>query len=186
MRRTILISLLTLAALTAGAKQRFSYMYSSGKDTYTISSGSVQEIVRIHKRFSGEYLWARLDGRDYVIRDPAVLAEVRRVSSDLKALEPDQRALHTKMKPLERKQEKLEDEYDALADKDEDDETTVDRERMRELKAQLRDVERQLRVYEREESRLDRRSEELDKVFEEAVQKIVERAIRTGTASRVQ
>jgi predicted RNase H-like nuclease (RuvC/YqgF family) len=189
MRRTILISLLTLAALPSGAKQRFSYMYARGNSTYTISAGNVDEIVRVHKRFrdQGEYVWAKMDGREYIIRDPGILAEVRNTSASLKALEPDQRALHAKMSPLEQKQDRLEEEYDRLSDKDEDEEVTdADRDRMRELRAQIRDVERQLRVYEREEEELDRRSDALSDEFDVQLQKIVERAIRAGTAERVQ
>lgn len=188
MRRTFFLSLLALAALTAGAKQRFSYVYAVGDGNTTISSGWVNDIVRVNQRYSGEYVWARLDGREYLIRDAALLAEVRTASAARRELEPEERALRAKMKPLERKQNKLEREYDELADRDEDDEalTATERDRMRDLERQIREVERELRVYEREEEKLDRREDELDEIFDGQMKRIVERAIRAGTAERVQ
>ncbi len=180
MRRLILILLL---AVTASAGQHFSYVYSRGTST-VISGGSVDDILRAHKRYSGAYLWVRSEGREYVIRDAGVLAEVSRAAVPMQAMDPEYRELQRKMKPLERKQDKLEDELDDLYD-DEDDET-VDQNRVRTLENQLRDVERELRVYEREEERIDRRHDQIEEVFDTELKRIVERAIRTGTAERAQ
>jgi len=60
------------------------------------------------------------------------------------------------------------------------------RTRMRELEGQIRDLERQMRPLEEEERRLDDREEELDEQFDAQMERLIERAIRTGTAERVQ
>ena len=178
MRRLILLLLL---ALTASAGERFSYILSRGTNTI-LSGGSVDDILRVHKRYSGAYLWVRSVGREYIIRDAGVLAEVNRAAAGMQAMEPDRRELRRKMTPLERKQDQLEDELDDLYDDMED--KDVDHNRVRDLEAKLRDVERELRVYEREEERIDRRHDQLEEVFDAELKRIVERAIRNGTAER--
>jgi chromosome segregation ATPase len=186
MRRILLACLLLLTAVTAGARQRFSYIYSYGGNSYTtLSSGSVQDLVRLTKRFSGKYLWVSLDGREYLIRDPGVLAEVARGAAALEALEPGQRALHAKMRPLERRADRIEEQIDEITDDDDHEERAEMRGRLRDLERQLRDVERELRGYEREEQKLDRREEEIERVFEAELEKIVERSIRNGVAERL-
>lgn len=189
MRRILLLSLLLLSllAVTAFAGDRFRYVYSYGPDSQVVAltHGSLEDVVRLQKRFSGVYLWASLDGRDYLIRDAALLDELRRAHAPIEALTPGMKALQNKMRPLERRQERLEDEYDKLSDADDDDLTAAERDRMRQLRGQLRDIERELRGYEQEEQRLDRREEELDVVFDDAVEQIVRRAIRNGLAKRL-
>jgi len=174
--------IISLFAMTLFAGERFSYVYSRGGGAHsTISRGSLQDILRLQKRYSGAYLWAMRDGQEYLTRDAAVLDEVRRAASDLDALEPDQRALHNRMRPLERKQELLEKELDALTDAEGDHDTA----RIRQLENELHGIERELNPYEREEGRLDRRESELDRLFDAEVERIVERAIRSGVAKRV-
>ena len=189
MRRTIFALILFSAALSAAARSRFTYIYAPTGANYTISKGSVDEIVKLNKRLSGAgpYLWVRLDGREYVIRDAGLLAEVERARAPLRALEPEQRELDRKMKPLEKREDRLENELDELTDRDEDDEelTAAERDRVRELRAQLRDLRREMRQYEREENELDRREDELDRVFDDEVERITERAIRNGIAQPV-
>ncbi len=185
MRRILLILLL---ALTASAGQRFSYVYTrDSASNWTIARGNVDDIVRLKKRYNGAYVWAQVDGREYLIRDAAVLDEVRRAARPLEALEPEQRSIDRRIKPLERQQEKLEDELDDLTDKDDDEAlTAADHVRIRELRSQIRDLERQLRPLEQEERQIDQREEELDRVFDDEVERIVRRAIRLGTAERVE
>ncbi|HJQ39161.1 MAG TPA: hypothetical protein VKB93_18640 [Thermoanaerobaculia bacterium] len=178
MRRLILILLL---AVTASAGQRFSYVYSRGNNAI-ISGGSVDDILRVHKRYSGPYLWVRSEGREYVMRDAGVLAEVNRAAAAMEAMEPEHRELKRKMKPLERKQDQLEDELDELYDNEDDEK--IDRDRLRDLESQLRNVERELRVYEREEERFDRRHDQIEEAFDAELKRIVERAIRNGIAER--
>jgi DNA repair exonuclease SbcCD ATPase subunit len=184
MRRLILLLLL---AVTASAGDRFPYVYSRDSSKHwTISRGNVEDIVRLTKRYSGAFVWARVDGREYLIRDAAVLDEVRRAARPLEELEPAQRSIERRMKPVERQQEKLEDELDQLTDKADDEAlTAADHARIRDLRSQIRDLERQLHPLEQEERQIDEREEELDRVFDDEVERIVKRAIRLGTAERV-
>jgi len=186
MRRTILAFALLLAAVSASAGQRFSYIYARAGSNAVISKGSLDEILRLKDRFTGTYLWVRMDGRDYLIRDANALAEVDRACQPLRALEPEQRALRHKMKPLEHREDQLEDQIDEITDSEDDEEITeATRARLRDLQQQLRVVERELKQYEREEEDLDRREDELDRVFDGEVQRIADRAIRNGIAERV-
>lgn len=185
MRRLILILLL---ALSVSAEQRFSYVYTKDSaGNWTIARGNVDDIVRLKKRYNGAYVWARVDGREYLIRDAATLDEVRRAAGPLQELEPQQRSIARRIKPLERQQEKLEDELDELTDRDDDERlTAAEHARIRDLRSQIRELERQLRPLEQEERQIDRREEELDRVFDDEIERIVKRAIRLGTAERVQ
>lgn len=187
MRRSLLFSFLLAVALSAfGGGRGFTYVYArGGGSTISLTHGSLDEVLRLQKRFSGTYLWARQSGREFLIRDAAVLAEVARAARPIEALEPDYGKLQDRMKPLERREDELEKKLDALHDADEEDEDEGDRARIRTLESQLRAVERELRVYEREEERLDRRQEALEQVFDAEVESIVKRAIAKGIAERV-
>ncbi len=189
MRRTLSIFALLLTALSCFAKERdrFEYVYSrAGNDKISVSHGSLQEMLRIHKRFTGVYLWARLDGDEYLIRDAALLDDARRAAAPLDALHAEMKPLRKKMKPLEDREEKIDRELDALTDREDDERLTEDqRDRIRELERSQREVQRELREYEREEERFDHREEVLDKAFDAEIRRIVERAIRSGVAERV-
>jgi DNA repair exonuclease SbcCD ATPase subunit len=187
MRRSLVFSFLLAIGVCvfAGGRREFTYVYARGDGSATtITHGSLVDVLRLQKRFSGPYLWAHVDGNEVLIRDAAVLGEIARAARPMEALTPEYEALHKRMRPLERRESRLDDELDALSDKD-DDESDVDRERIRTLRSELRDIERELREYERQEERIDRRQEALERVFEEELEAIVKRAIRTGIAERV-
>src|SRR5688572_15305301 len=167
MRRSLLFSFLLAVALSAfGGGRGFTYVYArGGGSTITLTHGTLDEVLRLQKRFSGTYLWARLSGREFLIRDAAMLAEVARAARPIEALEPDYRRLQGRMKPLERRQDQLEHQLDAIHDGEDGDRSSI-----RTLESQLRAIERELRVYEREEARLDRRQEVLEQTFDAAVE----------------
>ncbi|HUP60609.1 MAG TPA: hypothetical protein VNA69_09350 [Thermoanaerobaculia bacterium] len=178
----ILLLLFTLPLFA----DNFSYVYSRAEGSATISRGSLKEVLRLKERFTGTYLWARLDGREYLIRDAAALAQVRTAFVPMEALRPPQRALHAKMRPIERRVDRLEREIDSITDRDDDEELTdADRERLHVLKRDLREARRELRVYEDEERKLDEREEVLEKVFDAEIERIVKQAVRRGVAERV-
>lgn len=176
--------LLLLLALPLHAGDKFSYVYQRADDSATISRGSLEEILRLKRRFTGTYLWARVDGRAYLIRDAAALAEMRKAFAPLEALTPHQRALRVKMKPVEQRRDRLERELDDLSDRD-DELTDAEHARMRELEQALRALEPELRKYEAQERDLDEREEALERVFDQEVERIVRRAVRAGVAERV-
>lgn len=189
MRRTLSILALLLTALTCYARERdrFEYVYSrGGNDKISLSHGSLQAMLRIHKRYTGVYIWAHLEGGNYLIRDAALLDDARRAVAPLDALHAELEPLHEKMRPIEKREQAIDRELDALTDSEDDEKLTDDqRARIRELERRQREVQRELRDYEREEERLDRKEEALDQAFDEEIRRIVERAVRNGTAERV-
>ncbi|PYQ29103.1 MAG: hypothetical protein DMF56_12555 [Acidobacteria bacterium] len=189
MRRTLFLFALLFTALCcfAGERDRFTYVFSrGGKGDVILSHGSVQAMMRIKNRFVGTYLYARLDGREYLIRDAASIDDARHAVAPLDAILEELEPIHQKMRPLEKREEAIDRELDALTDNENDQEMTAEkRDRIRELERQQHEVERDLRVYEREEERFDHRQDALDKVFDEEIRRIVERAVRTGVAERV-
>ena len=189
MRRLLLLTaLLSIAFVSIARPACFSYVYSRGGNNYTtLSHGSLEDVLRLQKRFSGTYLWAEVDGKQYLIRDAGILAEVAIAARPTEALGPDQRALHDRMRPLERQQDRLERELDALTDRDEDDDdlSAAERARMRRLESELRDIERELRHYEIEERELDRKEDAAEKIFDAKVKELIERAIERGLAERL-
>lgn len=189
MRRTLPILALLFTTLTCFARERdrFEYVYSrGGNDKVSVSHGSLQAMLRIHKRFTGVYLWAHLDGENYLIRDAASLDEASRAVAPLDALHAEMEPLRQKMRPVEKREEAIDRELDALTDSEDDEKLTEEqRDRIRELERRQREVQRELRQYEREEERFDRKEEALDQTFDDTIRRIVERAVRNGTAQRV-
>ena len=186
MRRILLVSILLLTALSALGKERFSYIYSPGPGSETISMGDLETIVRVARQYRSPYLWAQLDGRRYLIRNDALLAEAHQAMAPLRALEPEREALRRKMKPVERRYERIEDEIDDLTDRDDDEELTAsERDRLRHLQNEIRALRPELRAYEREEERLDKKQDALDEPVDSAMKAIVQKAIRNGLAERV-
>jgi len=122
------------------------------------AAASALWIACLRKLETGPYLWVRLDGREYVLRDAAVLGEVKKTFAPLDVFEREQSALARKMKPFERRAEDLENHVDRLTDT-EDELSTEDEQRLRFLEQQLRDAERELRPFEEQERELDRRVE---------------------------
>jgi chromosome segregation ATPase len=177
--------LVLVTALAASAADRFTYIYRPDVNSRVLHlRGDISALDRVlPKLATGPYLWVRLDRREYVIRDATVLAEVKKTFASLDVFERERRAVARKMKPVEQRAEGLEDQIDALTDRD-DDLSAEEEQRLRALEQELRAAERELRPLEAQERELDRREEALEAVAEEALEKIVERAIRMGAAAR--
>jgi hypothetical protein len=172
--RTMLALALLLAAGAAQADSRGAYVLcSSGSPGCRIlisSQTSVRTIKAVRSRYgSASFLWVRIDGREYVIRDRAFLDRADVLFAPLHALEPEQAKVGQEEKALDREEERLE----KLAG---DDETRV-RDLLRELERKQRDVEAREKV-------LDDREEELERVAEDDLWRMVDEAIRGGVAKR--
>ncbi|HYI12765.1 MAG TPA: hypothetical protein VEK57_27190 [Thermoanaerobaculia bacterium] len=185
-----LLALLTFT-LTASASEQFSYIYKRGNDTHIRSNADIESMVALSKRWSGEYVWVQRGGRAYLIRDAAVLAEVRAAFADLHALEPALRAAQERLHPLEQKRDRLEERMDRISDRLGDDDR-LDRatragleKQLRQLELEFAAVERPYASAERESERLDRESERLEEIAEKRFEKVVIRAIERGRVERV-
>jgi chromosome segregation ATPase len=188
--RTLFLFLVMLATSLTGAEQ-FSYIYKQGDHTHIRSNSGIEQMVSLSKRWTGEFVWLKRNGRQYLIRDAAVLAQVRAAFADLHAYEPKVRAAEESLRPLERKMERIEERMDELSDRLGDDEeldeaTRVGLERkLAQAEREFNELERSYRPAERENERMEREHDRLEKIAEEKFEKIVFRAVEEGKAERV-
>ena len=177
--KLLAISLVVAAVAVAGTPDRFAYIFKRGNDSIMRINGSIEEFQRIAKRWPGEYIWVRRNGREYLIRDAAVLAAARNAFAQMEALEPAMREAEKRLRPIEKKFEAIEERLDELEDGESPDRQIREAERqLRAAEAELREAEGAL---ERIEKEVERREEIAEKKFEE----IAIRAIEGGKARRV-
>jgi len=178
--RTI-VSLLVAVTLVAETPGRFNYIYKRGNDSTICINGSIEDFERLAKRFTGEYVWLEQGKAEYLIRNAAVLAQVRQAFAEMDAFEPTVQAAEKRLRPIEEKAEELERRIDEI----EDSEKPGLEAELREAEKRLEAMEGQLHeaelAVERLEKEMDRREEIAEKKFEE----IVLRAVREGKAERV-
>lgn len=184
----LLLSALVAGVLMAGDKS-MSYIYMRGDGLHTRMSGSIDKVVAVAKRYGGEFVWVRLNARNYLIRDASTLAEVRGAFREVEAMEPSLRDVEKRMKPFEKQMEAIEKRVDAFGDQLDDEdlaESTRDaiETKLRDAEDDMRVVERQMEGVEREMERLEKEVEKREKVAEDQFERIVERAIARGVAER--
>jgi hypothetical protein len=186
-----LLLLLALLTFTASGSEQFSYIYKNGDHTHMRSSGRIESMVALSKRWPGDYVWVNRGGRAYLIRDAAVLAEVRAAFADMHRLEPILRAAEERLRPVERKRDGIEERMDRINDRLGDDDdldraTRADLEKQfRQLELEFAAMERPYVSAERESERLERESDRREAIAEERFEKIVIRAIESGRMERV-
>lgn len=185
MRRAAIAFLLLLT--TAAVADDFSYVFTRTGQALISGNLNLDSVLALRKRYDGDYLWARRNGRTYLIRDARVIAEARAAFADADALHVEYESIAARMRPLERREEKLEEQIDRIGDAISDgemDDPAMEA-KLRELHEQLKPVARELRSLEAEEERLDAREEKLVEVAERELRRIVDRAIANGTAERL-
>jgi len=182
--RRITALLALFLAVAAGAEDRFTYIYRPDVHARALHlRGSIADLEHVQEKLrTGPYLWVRLDGREFVIRDSAVLAEVAKAFAPLDALNREQRALERKVEPFEARAERLEEQVDRLSDSEEE-LSAEDERRLRDLEQQLREARHELQPFEKDVRELERREVSVERVVEEAVRGIAARAIRQGIAA---
>jgi len=172
--RTALALTVLLAAGAAQAGSRGAYVLcSSGSPGCRIlisGQSSVRNITSVRARYGASpFLWVRIDGREYVIRDRAFLDRTDVLFAPIHALEPEQAKVSREEEVLDKEEEHLEQvaEHDGARVHD-----------------RLHDVARQLRDVEAREKVLDDREEGLERVAENDLWRMVDEAIRSGMAKR--
>lgn len=145
-----------------------SYIISNG-DNATLSSGSVDEIVAVHKRMPAKSIWVRRGGREYVIVDETVRRRAMALFAPQMALEPEQEAVGREEAVLDREADRLSD-LDRL--------TEAQQRRLEELHARLR-------VVSRREKELDEKEEALEQQAERDFWPLIDEAIQSGLARRL-
>ena len=187
--RLIALALLGCAALVITAKPRIEYIYKRSGSMHTRISGSFDRIGEVARRYHGEFVWLRMDGRNYLIRDAATLAEVRSTFRPVEELEPSLREVERRLKPFEQEMEQVEERIDELGDSLDDDrltDATRDdvEDKIRDAETKMRAIEDKARVIERELERLEQESERRETIAE-TFEELVVRAVRQGIAERV-
>ena len=181
--RYIALLFTLLSALMAAADSRFAYSYQRNSDgAVSVMHGSLNDWLRIKRMLGpGTYLWARLDAREYVIRDAGFLVELERVFTPNREVNRELQKVNDEIEVYERRVERLEDEIDDIRDRD-DELSSAEAARLRELETDLRQAERALRPFEQRQRALERREEEIDKRVDAAVEEMVKKAVRDGVA----
>lgn len=175
-------------AITTSAKSRFAYSYHRGTmGDVSVMHGDLQPFLRYQKALGpGRYLWAGLDGREYLIRDANVLDDLDELMKPYDELHREMKALRDEMKPVESRFERLERELDHLSDRhgDYNDLSSAEKARMRELRVELRAARNEVRPFEERERALEAREEAIEEGVDTAIEALVKKAVRNGIAER--
>ena len=155
----------------------------------------LEEMLRVQKSRSGDYLWFRRGGQAYLVTDPAVLAAGRDILRPVRALNREQEALRVRQRPFEEREEALDREEEDLDDREErlegrhDHEADEERDRLDALQREVDQKQRALDVemgpFEAEERRLDERERAVEAVADAQIARLIEEALRKGLAQRV-
>lgn len=176
------LALLAVLALPLFAGNPFSYVWVHN-DRQTISSHhmNLDRALELRDRLGKNFIWFRLGGTEYIVRDAATMDALDRLWDPFRATDPEFDQLMKRLRPLEKKENALDREHDALEDQEEH----ADPARLRELERQLNDVQRQLRVLEDEERRLDDKRDAIERDVERKMVPLLEEAVRKGVAKRM-
>lgn len=168
MKRAILL-LSLLATMTGAAWRRGdAYVLHVGTTHVTMTSTTMQELPKLLRRLGdGSYLWVRVSGREWMIRDAALLREAAAMWAPVDALAPEQHAVG-------REESKLDDRIDAIEDG-----------KAKAAPGELERLRERYKVVSRRERELDERSEALEKVAEAKLRDLVDEAIRDGRATQL-
>ena len=168
--------------------------YVLARGNHWTSAATIPEIQRLHRRYSGEFLWFRRGGKAFLIREPATLAEAFALFRPMEIDRPERRDLERRQREIDRKENALdreEEELDRLADRNDEEEepkTQAESERrdlehrQRELEARRRDVGQEARKLEPIERALEEREEALERKVERQLWELIDRAVRRGAA----
>ena len=158
--------LMVILAAVAMSGHQDAYIISVGNNS-TLSGATVADIVDVHKRMPGQYIWVRRGGCEYVIADDATRRQALALFAPQRALEPEQEAVGREERRLDREADWLEDKEGRL--------TPAEKQRLAELREQLR-------VVARRERELDEREERLERDAERQFWPLIDTAIRSGQA----
>lgn len=172
----------------------------AGRDAHVIvfnessyaTNVDLDQLLRIRKGRSGDFLWFLRGGRAYIVTDPAVLAAGRQILAPVRALSREQEELSARLRPFEEREDELDREEERLEDRSErlegrdDGAAKAQRERLEALRGELDEkqaaVKADMRELEAEERRLDDREREVEAVADDQLARLIEDALRKGLA----
>ena len=179
-------------------RDRDSYVFMHGNQ-WMSTNIDLAEMRQLRRVGSGDLLWFRRGGKDYVIQDKALLQEAKGLFAPLRALDPEREEIHRRERALDHQEEELDREEeeidrirDSLSDDDEEGEDPprlVSDEELRDLERRSRELDerkRPLREEQREIEKLERafdlKEEELEEKAEEQLWKLLDRAVASRMA----
>lgn len=161
---------------------------------------SLDDLHRLRRRFSGDFLWFRRDARRYLIHDKTFLLQAKGLFAPLRSLDPERAEVERRERALERKEEDFEREEAALDQirdsfDDEDDEeqrrfvSESERRdlehRQRELEVRRPALEEEEREVEALERSLEMKEVALERKAEEQLWKLIDQALASGITQPV-
>jgi hypothetical protein len=190
--RRLLALLLLAAALTLSARSGsgVSYMFRRGDSQIISGNLPLNGLGALAKRYQGDFLWTRVDGKEYIIRDAATLDAARGAFVEVDAFHARYHAISEKMRPVEQRHRKLERQIDELGDtlSDDDDLTSAQRAEMEaklaKLEAEIKPIEAELRRLEAQEEKLDQQTEVLEEAAERKLEEIIRDAVSRGRTEK--
>ena len=171
------------------AAPRDAYLLSGPESRITFSTGAeLPQLRAMQERIGGNFLWVRRHGREYVVRDAALLQRARSFFAPVAALEPAQEAVGREEAELDREEERLE----AITERRSNSpvrQTSAKEGRtgesdLRKSEAKLEGARAKQRVVSRRERELDEREEALEREAEAKLWRLVDDAIRSGVAAK--
>ena len=184
MKRLALTVLLCLGAVTAAAKQRDDGYILRLDDRTQMARLDLQTFVAVEKSVVGPVLWVQRDGRRYEIRDSSILGRAAEAVQPVMKIKEEYQAFRQRARPVYDEEEDLDRKIDAAEEAvengDRPDEARID-----DLRAQRRELKPRLRAVEAEERELDAREERAEVVSERIMDDLIDEAIRTGLARRI-
>jgi hypothetical protein len=174
-----LLAALVIAATAFAGPTGFPYVFKRGGGSMIRVNGSLESYKRIEGRWSGEYIWLRVSGREYLIRDASVLAAAAGAFAHMEALEPEHRAAEERFRPIEKKYNALEERAERF-----EDDSAHDAER-RDAERALEAMEAEYQAAERAVERIDEEMERREEIAERKFEDIVLRAVDAGKAQRL-
>ena len=192
------------AALFAGSGEPRS-VSSRAADAYVLARGehwsnsnaSLEVVLAIQRRFSGDFLWVRRAGKEFLIRDSRIIDEAQAFWAPLRKLDPERSELELRQSRLEsdeadldREQEEIEGELERLSEDsdrrgDETARSNLER-RRREVETRLRAVEGRDRELEAVERSIEQREAALEERAERELWRLIDTAIIHGEARPVE
>lgn len=116
------------AALDADRRHTRYAVVHAGEDDIRVfgDSDDRDTVERLRQRIGGDFLWVQRDGRQWLIRDPALIARVDAAWSRMRPLDAQMRALNESMRPHQAEMEAMSARMRALEAEHQPDDAALD------------------------------------------------------------
>lgn len=178
-------------ALVASADGNLSYVFRRGDRSHLHANGPVETAMQIARKWDGDFIWAKANGHQYLIRDAAVLAQASGAFRELDAFQPVMQEAEQKVAPFEERMDEIEQRMDDLSDQLDDDELSEARRhaleaKLHEVEQEMHGVESRMSEVERQLESIERQMDAREQAAEAKLEGIIRNAIRSGLGAKVE